>query len=440
LQKLLDTKVYNEVLIHTNFNPRIIETISNYANSKTLTDDEYVEFMREKFDNPAELWERPFKAEISPMARQILGVLWSFAGQVEFLMLKQAMMKISKSTDYEFTLEFEDSIRQLDGNFINTNIFLGRNRKNEHLIVEFQNPSVEEFIENTIVRNKDSWLNLLIQSCVSINQVKYLIRFIENKNKPDSLPQLKELRKKAHEYKNTLSGALINFSHYNEKKFLRTWSFDKPNFPSIVLLLLQLEKATEISDVRREQVSNYVFTYDGWRLILENISHDTLESYSIFRLQQWIINSSQWVSNDLKKVETLLREAALELLSENNHYGWPIDGITIETLADTLTLVNPNLSLEETKVLKNAAIESISSILESYSKDESMLEEQIEALGKLCKKLNISLDNEIERLREAINDIQFQDEEEEERISIKRYEESAGDFNVDILFNGLIER
>jgi hypothetical protein len=75
LAKLVKSRVYRDVVDHTHFNPRVVESISSYANSRTMTDDEYIEFIQQEFDNPAKVWEHPFRSDISPAARMVLLVL-----------------------------------------------------------------------------------------------------------------------------------------------------------------------------------------------------------------------------------------------------------------------------------------------------------------------------------------------------------------------------
>src|SRR3984885_3483697 len=59
LAKLVKSRVYRDVVDHSHFNPRVVESISSYANSRTMTDDEYIEFIQQEFNNPAKVWEHP---------------------------------------------------------------------------------------------------------------------------------------------------------------------------------------------------------------------------------------------------------------------------------------------------------------------------------------------------------------------------------------------
>ena len=59
LQKLLEKQVYRKIVKHKHYNPRVVENISKHANSCAFSDEEYVAFMEQEFDNPFKLWERP---------------------------------------------------------------------------------------------------------------------------------------------------------------------------------------------------------------------------------------------------------------------------------------------------------------------------------------------------------------------------------------------
>ncbi|MGK3138478.1 restriction endonuclease [Pantoea trifolii] len=121
LQCLVETKAYLDVLNHKGFNPRIVQIVSDYANSKAMNNEEFIEFFKREFDNPAKLWEHPFRREISPVARKLLLVLWTFNGQSELDNLENAVASYVNPTDhYDFKNLFNDALKQLEGNFVST--------------------------------------------------------------------------------------------------------------------------------------------------------------------------------------------------------------------------------------------------------------------------------------------------------------------------------
>lgn len=93
LQKLVEKRVYRQIIAHKHFNPRIVESISKHANSRAMSDEEYVAFVEREFDDPSKLWEHPFRRDISPIARLVLAVLWSLGGRAELSALRSAVAR-----------------------------------------------------------------------------------------------------------------------------------------------------------------------------------------------------------------------------------------------------------------------------------------------------------------------------------------------------------
>ena len=72
LEVFVASRAYRTIVSHRHFSPRVVESISKAANSQSLTDDEFLEYVTREFDNPKELWRHPFENEISPLARLLL--------------------------------------------------------------------------------------------------------------------------------------------------------------------------------------------------------------------------------------------------------------------------------------------------------------------------------------------------------------------------------
>jgi hypothetical protein len=113
---LVSHRVYRDIVSHEHFNPRTVETISRAANSASLTDEGYCEYVRGKFDDPSELWEHPFENQISPVARQILAVLWSFSGAVDLSTLKEALFAFAGDDALpDLSIKSRSAMKELTG-------------------------------------------------------------------------------------------------------------------------------------------------------------------------------------------------------------------------------------------------------------------------------------------------------------------------------------
>ncbi|HYN79044.1 MAG TPA: restriction endonuclease, partial [Lamprocystis sp. (in: g-proteobacteria)] len=159
IKRFVKTKAYRFVVDHRHFNPRIVESISKYANSRARSDKEFIAFVQEEFDNPAKLWQHPFRYEIGELAREILLVLWTFGGPAEVGDLSKAVSRVATvASGPEYKHQFDAALKQIEGNFVATNrydMYAGKGARVH--VIAFQNPSIEEFIERQIIQDP-SWL------------------------------------------------------------------------------------------------------------------------------------------------------------------------------------------------------------------------------------------------------------------------------------------
>lgn len=438
LKRLVQTRAYNAVIAHEHFNPRIVESVSNAANSRALTDDQYLDFFQSEFDNPSKLWDRPFHREIGPMARQILVALWSFDGQAELEFIERSLQAINTNLpDYEFQVDFRDALRQLEGNFTISNRYPGRNRRQEYLIIEFQNPSIEEFIE--AIAADRSWLQLTISACISANQVEKLTRALRKRGDMASKEYWRALRSKAANCEKTEAGHLINYRLWDEQQSTRTWSREESHEAGVLLNLLQLEEAAAVADSRREEVYSRILTSAGWEKTLAAVPGDMMAAFSVSRLQTWITRSSQLSPEHIALAELSLRQGMLDLFAQD--YAWPIDIVSVDALVEAASLVHPTFSHREADTIVETARQAAQTHLEN-GREASTLREEAAALGNLQKRLGLNLNATIQELRDAA-DARDQDEmldDDRAPRERKRFDESSESIDVDELFLGLMDR
>lgn len=439
LEKLVQSRAYEDVIAHRHFSPRVVESVSEFSNSRALTDDEYLEFFRKEFDDPSKLWERPFAREISPMAQQVLVVLWSFSGQAEFSLLEKATRMMN--LDYlgqKFKLDFQDSLRQLEGNFIVSNRHPDSQRQKNYFIVEFQNPSVEEFVES-LCRNTH-WLVDLVPACVTMDQIKKLLQTAALLKGNDADGLWLALRARAAECETFQSGRIINYQRWGEPRSVRTWSLQELSEASVLLALLQLEKATQLNDERHAFVCSRALTVDGWKEMLAAVPGDMGAAFFIVRLQAWIVDSSDWSNERVELAERCLREAVVVLLGHD--HARCIDIASIEALADAASRCTDTFSETERTAFVEAAQEAMRTALEN-GHDASVLGEEMRALKELASLLGFDFSDEIKLMREAADSKWAEEEEyEAERSNAekRRFNDASESLDVDALFRGLCDR
>lgn len=142
VKALLDSGLIPRIVDHKNYNPRVIEWMTDVVRIEDVPPEKYPAAFVEALDNPRRLWDKAFRKHITPAARHLLISLfllgnrasWIRNSRVAFESVHAAMCSdLGLPRDPK---DFENSLKHLDGSFIVIN-------RNE---VDFINPSVRDFL------------------------------------------------------------------------------------------------------------------------------------------------------------------------------------------------------------------------------------------------------------------------------------------------------
>lgn len=438
LKILVESGTCGDVIRHLHFNPRIVESVSNYANSRALADDQYLRFFKGEFDNPAKLWKWPFDREIGPVARQILVVLWSFSGQAEIGILEKSVRILNEMiSGQNFSLRFEDALRQLEGNFIVSNRYLGIDRSEKFLVLEFQNPSVEEFVETMAL--DFHWIRDLVPACIAFDQIQKVFGWMRSRANRCTKELWLALRSVAERCEAVDGGRLVTHQEWSEFRPIRTWVCAQRN-PAIVLhLLLQLEEIVQKNDTRHTYIQAHVLTPSGWEKLLAAVPGSSKSASAVLDLQRWIVRSSCWGLERIALSEKNLRQEILRLIAIDQ--AKPITISSLRSLIEAASLLERGFSPAQTAEIVDAIFRGKINAIEGYG-DASFILQEAEAAKNLSRMLEVDLDSDIDSLREAarvradeneVSIIQWQSER-------RRFTINSDEFDIQELFRGLVDR
>ncbi len=171
---LLEKRCYVKIVCHQNYNPRIVEHMTLARNLEGISPSSYFAYFLENLANPVRIWDHAFRNQISEAGRHLLLVMGTLGDEVRFCDLEAAFhsfygfrqRKLGFST---LSRDFENAVRELDGNFIKTSL-IGKDR-----IVTLHNPSLSDFLENYFA-NSTADLDDLCQSAHFFDQLVNLWR------------------------------------------------------------------------------------------------------------------------------------------------------------------------------------------------------------------------------------------------------------------------
>jgi hypothetical protein len=442
LELLIKDRAYQTIVEHEHFNPRNVETISNYANSRAMNDDEYLRFVRNEFDNPARLWEHPFRQDISPTARNILLVLWTFGEPVDLETLKKAVNLVSAGTDeIEFDFQFTDALHQLDGNFIATNRYPGIAKKSgPFFVAQFSNPSVEEFIDR-FLRTDPSRIERLTKSIICFQQVDQLFTQTSDQKVSRLGPLFwRSLREAAASVEDVPSGRLINLRS-SSKQVRLVWDKRHSDLPGQTHIRLQIEARANLSDALTTELQQRVTTAQGWRLIIAGSQYDGFQGFHTKALQAWIKKESGWLASTIDACHAALREAVLQSLTDEDDF-WTGSVESLRRLAEVVIESGPPLTDEEKKTF-HAAGKVAAEIAEENAENWDDLQNDVSELASLSKLTGLDFGQQIADLESCADDLQQRGDPEDgsdpeaSHISRSNPEEKL---DLDALFGGLLDR
>lgn len=157
---LLEERGYEKILWHRNYNPRVIEHMTQARHAVTVAPTLYLREFLESLDNPARIWEHAFLHQISEAARHLLFVLTTLPEDAKLEILEDAFRAFYEFRQRRFGFptkpgDWVDALRELDGNFIMTG------RIGKDIAVSFHNPSIRDFMEQFLEKSDGDVLDLL---------------------------------------------------------------------------------------------------------------------------------------------------------------------------------------------------------------------------------------------------------------------------------------
>ena len=180
---LLKNETYKTIIEHPNYNPRIIQTITNDDIWSTIRPSDFSKKFIEFIKNPTSVWKHVYENQISKLSQCILANLMTAGTPI----LLEDLKTITQNYGITYSeLEFKKSIRELENTFIR----IQKDTENQ-LGVEYQNPSVQDFLVHYFVDSPD-FLRDILQSALYFNQLfvifsleksrdSWYIKFIQSK-------------------------------------------------------------------------------------------------------------------------------------------------------------------------------------------------------------------------------------------------------------------
>ncbi|QUM84589.1 restriction endonuclease [Moritella sp. 28] len=206
VEQLYIDKRYLKIIEHKNFNPRLIEFITDEQRFELISVAEYWNKVEESINNPKDIWEHVFHNQLKEYERILIFIIVYFGSNIDEETLKVIAKKHFKSKGvFTTNIQFDKAIKTLSGSLI-TRIVGG-----ESIEFDLFNPSIKDYVISIC---KDD-IDLIAELLFEMNSIKayksynfsYLFSFLSNIPSPDKRVKLKLLDK--------ISEADSFLSHFN---------------------------------------------------------------------------------------------------------------------------------------------------------------------------------------------------------------------------------
>jgi hypothetical protein len=174
---LVEQRTYRDIISHRNYNPRIIEWMTQITETSACCPRAYPSVFLDRLENPSDLWTHAFENQISEAARHLLLVLGSCGDGTMVSDLREAFDSFftERGKLYGFQTapsSFKKALDELEGNFIRID------RTSSELVVSCHNPSILDFLDQRFSTHMDELTDIL-RFAVFFEQVQRLFQVFD---------------------------------------------------------------------------------------------------------------------------------------------------------------------------------------------------------------------------------------------------------------------
>lgn len=164
-------KKYIGIVMHKNYNPRIMEFVTRKTQYESVDSEYYSDFIMQCLDNPKQIWENEYERRLINTDRAFLNTLFSLSNTAIPIEIMKFCYeeRLSKLDGIDLSINhFEQSLKRLQDSMIKIMDVNGKR------MISVTNPSVNDFlsahIDNNLLEKK-----AIVEAACSIHQLKRML-------------------------------------------------------------------------------------------------------------------------------------------------------------------------------------------------------------------------------------------------------------------------
>ena len=380
IEEIYLNKRYMDIIQHQNFNPRLIEYITDTNRISQSEASSYWEYIINTLDNPKDIWKDCFKIQNNAYVRNLVILTVFNGGKISEGELRFSFDRLEKNSPVKTISHIENDFNLAAE--LATKSFLQRNKTKQSVYFTLFNPSISDFI--------------LIEYCDDIGRISNVFKSLSTLQ---SLGQLVSLRNNDY---------LNEGNFYEILDFIFNGSIEDLNDYDYQIYLLDIITRNES---KKEKIIYIISKIIEKPKVISNLNIFLclLKEYS----DELSINNFKFIS--LLVGDQLLDEVDIEILSEFMVSNDIADCFLEETLKESLEeLIYNDLELYKNDIdLSDSAIEYSDSFGEEFhvEYDENDIQGKLSnmaydtSLGYTTGRLAVSIDLEKVVARIDIDDM-----------------------------------
>ncbi|MDT2813281.1 nSTAND3 domain-containing NTPase [Vagococcus carniphilus] len=234
-------KQYKEIINHKNYNPRIMEFVTNSRNLEFVEPNEYFSFIIGRLDNPEDVWKDEFENRLDKIDRIFMNTLYSLSDtKVNKEVLKIAFNnRIKKLDNIDTTINnFETVLVRLTKSLL----IQSYSKKRKKIFISVLNPSINDYIQKSISLNPIELANI-------VNYSNYYEQ-ISNINRLDTENDLirKFLYNKGFNKLKSMEGSIY---YYYLEELINNQILDESLIENVHLSLCSIKDVSDIPSIEK---------------------------------------------------------------------------------------------------------------------------------------------------------------------------------------------
>lgn len=424
---ILHGRNYLKIIDHHNYNPRIIDLMTQYPRLQYVQPHDYFKSFMSNLDNPLEIWRHAFEEQLSDGSRSVLVVMTSMPEQVFLEDLQEAFLSyhLKQAKEYQFKTspnDFLHALKELEGNFIVTE------KSNNRTIIRLHNPSIRDFLRDYLASH-EQLLRALVLAATFFDQHMTLWEFREEQH--ESLTFRKTLVKYNSEFVNALflslnfrTCRLINHQFGKGNMYKDIWDM---SFESRATLVVSV--AFELKNDLSMKLLKQVMDIINKRIIDKQV-------YRRDDLVRFL--------KELKKTEKVLSVLSSDFLDRVKDYlTTDIDSLdSIECFCDFKGLFPEVITDDVVDSMKDKFIDYTQKDIWNYhDEDPDYYRDDAYKIEELAKQFEVDMSDTIKALESRATELEEEQRPDEpddlEGYSSGRGSDSCSDSDIDSIFSTL---